>query len=364
MRRSTIVLAAAVFMLPLMTACEGPKGPDGPAGPTGPAGPQGPTGPAGPVGPVGPAGQDSNENCTQCHTNNETLFGKQVQYVESVHRTGGNYERNSASCAACHTSQGFLERIATGSMEASATVEDPTPINCRTCHQIHTTYTAADYALTVSGPNQLLFNEGQGPVDFGEVGNLCSQCHQGRTLSPYPVPGGDDVTITSSRYGYHHGPQAQILAGIGAFELDGNVVNGPMAHGNPGPNPKTCGTCHMASAFGNQSGGHTWKMKYEYHGATEENIAGCGICHSTLVTFDHVGLQTHVEELLEELAVELKRIGVMTSSGSSASGTWPADVAAAFVNWQMVEEDRSLGVHNPPYVIEILDGSITKMKTY
>jgi hypothetical protein len=30
----------------------------------------------------------------------------------------------------------------------------------------------------------------------------------------------------------------------------------------------------------------------------------------------------------------------------------------------MIEEDRSEGVHNPPYVIAILNGSIAKMKTY
>lgn len=361
MRRSTAFVAAALLLIPLFTACEGPKGPEGP---TGIAGPTGPTGPQGPQGPVGPAGQDANENCTQCHTNNEALFARQVQYENSVHRNGGNFERNAADCAACHTSQGFLDRIARGAMEASGTVENPAPINCRTCHKIHTTYTAADYAFTYTQPNQFLFNAGQGPVNFGEVGNLCSQCHQGRTLSPMPVPGGADVTITSSRYGYHHGPQAQILAGIGAFELDGDVVNGPMAHGNPIPNPKLCATCHMASAFGSQAGGHTWKMGYELHGVEEQNIAGCAQCHSTLTSFDHVGLQTQVSEKLEELATELKRIGVMTSSGSSATGTWPADVAAAFVNWQMIEEDRSEGVHNPPYVIAILDGSIAKMQTY
>jgi len=249
-------------------------------------------------------------------------------------------------------------------MEASADVMDPAPINCRTCHQIHTTYTAADYAFTVEGPNDILFNEGYGPVDFGEVGNLCTQCHQGRTLSPFPVLGGPDVKVTSSRYGYHHGPQAQILGGFGAFSLEGDVVEAPMAHGNPAANPDLCATCHMAAAFGNQAGGHTWKMTYEYHGSEEELIAGCGNCHSTLTTFDHVNLQTNVEELLEELATELKRIGIMSASGSSVSGTWPAEVAAAFVNWQMIEEDRSLGVHNPPYVTSVLNESIEVMKTF
>jgi hypothetical protein len=292
-----------------------------------------------------------------------TLFAKQVQYEKSTHRLGGNFERATASCAPCHTHQGFLERIATGATETATDVLDPAPINCRTCHQIHTTFTAADYALTVSGPNDLIFNEGQGPVDFGPVGNLCSQCHQGRTLSPFPVPGGDPVTITSSRYGYHHGPQAQIFGGTGAFSLGSTIPTGPSAHGRS-VNDDACGTCHMGQAFGEQAGGHTWKMTYEYHGSDVENIAGCLDCHTTLTTFDYIGLQTLVEEKLDDLATELMRIGVMRPDHYAKTGTWPADVAAAFVNWQMIEEDRSLGVHNPPYVVAILTASVDKMKTY
>jgi len=362
MRRSTAVLAAAVFLVPLFTACEGPKGPEGPAGIAGAAGPQGPQGPQGPA---GPTGQDANENCTQCHSNDVTLFAKQVQYNQSTHRLGGNFERSTASCAPCHTHQGFLERIATGATSTAADILDPAPINCRTCHQIHTTFTGADYALTVSGPNDIIFNEGFGPVDFGEIGNLCSQCHQGRKLSPFPTPGGDPVTLTSSRYGYHHGPQGQIVGGFGAFSLLGDVVEGPMAHGNPNGNEGVCGTCHMGQAFGEQAGGHTWKMSYEYHGSDVDNIAGCADCHSTLTEFDHVNLQTTVQGLLDELMVELRRVGVMRATSNYANaGTFPADVAAAFVNWQMITEDRSVGVHNPPYVVSILNESITKIKTY
>ena len=50
----------------------------------------------------------------QCHSNDVTLFAKQVQYEKSTHRLGGNFERATASCAPCHTHQGFLERMATG----------------------------------------------------------------------------------------------------------------------------------------------------------------------------------------------------------------------------------------------------------
>jgi hypothetical protein len=287
-----------------------------------------------------------------------------VQYEQSTHRLGGNFERSTTDCAPCHTHQGFLERIQTGATATAEDILDPAPINCRTCHQIHTTYTMADYALTVDFPNDIIFNPEFGPVDFGEIGNLCSQCHQGRTLAPFPVLGGDPVTITSSRYGWHHGPQAEILGGFGAFSLEGDVVEGPMAHGNPNGNEGTCGTCHMGEAFGQQAGGHTWKMSYEYHGHEVDNIAGCKNCHSTLTDFDHVNLQTNVAELLEELATELVRIGVMRPDHYAQTGTWPAEVVAAFANWQMIEEDRSLGVHNPPYVISVLNESIDVMKTF
>ncbi len=361
MRKGIALLAALVFLLPWSYACEGPRGPEGPMGPTGPEGPQGPQGPQGPA---GPAGQDANATCTQCHTNDVQLYARQVEYFASVHRQGGNFERSTSDCAPCHTHQGFIERIATGSTTTAEDIHNPAPPNCRTCHQIHTTYTHADYAFTASGPNELIFNPDQGPVDFGPVGNLCSQCHQARPLDPVLTLGGDSVTITNSRYGYHHGPQGQVLAGIGAFDLSGDVIGGPMAHGKKSVNEESCATCHMAAAFGAQAGGHTWNMTYSLHGSTEDNIAGCVNCHTTLTSFDYVGVQDTVDSLLGELSTELSRIGILASNGLANTGRWPVEVAAAFVNWDMMSQDRSMGVHNPPYVISILEGTVAKMKTY
>jgi len=338
---------------------------DGPAGPQGPEGPAGQQGPAGPAGVAGPAGQDANENCTQCHDNSVTLYAIQVQYSASTHRTGGNFERSTTSCAPCHTHQGFLERISTGSMVTAADVQNPAPINCRTCHNIHTTYTNADLGLTATAPVKL-FNAAHGTVDLGK-GNLCGQCHQGRVLSPVPEIGGPNVQITSSRYGYHHGPQAQVISGVGAFEFPGSMViaSGRTPHGL---SPGTCVTCHMAQAYGAQAGGHTWKMTYEYHGSEEENVAGCNTsgCHVAFEDFHEWGdVPAEITGLLADLAAELKRIGIYTGSGySSKAGSWPGDVAAAFVNWQMFSEDRSKGLHNPQYARAVLTNSIEKMKTY
>jgi hypothetical protein len=365
MRRSSVLIAAAVFLLPMLTACEGPTGPAGPAGTAGATGPAGPTGPQGPA---GPAGQDANENCTQCHTNNTMLFARQVQYENSTHRNGGNFERNDADCAGCHTHEGFLDRVANGNADLSSISPDnPSPINCRTCHQIHTTYTSADYAFTRTAAVTFMFRGGN--FDMGEA-NLCASCHQGNIMGEdVPVIDGPDVTITSSRYGVHHGPQSQVLAAEGAYEFEGsaNIPTGPNSHGNAAVNEDGCISCHMAAAYGAQAGGHTWSMSYDYHGSERGNYAGCNnsACHDGDVdTFDYDDIQTEVEELLAELVVELKRVGIMRADGYATTGTWDANLAAAFINWQMLEEDRSFGVHSPRYVPRVLTNTIEMVKTY
>ena len=206
-------------------------------------------------------------------------------------------------------------------------------------------------------------------MDLGAAsGNLCARCHQARRVSPMPVPGGDPVTVTSTRYGTHHGPQGQIIAGTGLFTF-GNVTTGPHVHGDKAYNEKVCAGCHMNQAYGEQSGGHTFNMKYEYHGSTVENIASCAQCHKTVENFDHFNLRPEVKGLLADLEQELLRLGLRTASTDphnyyATRGTFPADVAAAFVNWQTISEDRSLGLHNPVYVKGVLKNSIAKMKTY
>lgn len=363
LRRSWAFLIVAALAV---TACEGPEGPTGPGGSTGAAGP---AGAAGAAGPVGPAGQDANENCTQCHEDATDLFARQVQYAASTHRQGGNFERgNSASCAACHAHEGYMERIAAGTTAPAAGIENPSPINCRTCHQIHTTYTSADYALTSTAP-VVLFNTSDGTVDYGAAaGNLCAQCHQARALTA-PVIGGADVTITSSRYGYHHGPQAQVVGGVGAVEFTGSesILGGVHTHGdatNP-LNAKVCATCHMATPYGAQAGGHTWFMSYDYHGHTTDNVAGCQTCHKSADDFNYMSdVPTQVAALLGSVETELLRLGIKAAPGTvyAVKGTYAPELAGAFLNWQMFTEDRSMGLHNPPYVIRVLTNTLETLK--
>ena len=345
--------AAGVFLLSFMiVACEGSAGPQGPAGPAGPAGPEGP---------AGPAGEDANQNCTQCHNEDTELFARQTQYYESVHFVGGNFERSTSSCAPCHTHEGFIERLATGEQTATQP-ENPSPVNCRSCHVIHTTYTEADYGFTATDP-VTFWNDFHGTADFAGAGNLCAQCHQGRVLNPVPEVDGADVEITSFRYGYHHGPQGTVQAGVGGFFTE---PAGQHVHASLG-----CQQCHMGAAFGNAAGGHTFNLTYEYHGAEEDLVVGCNEqCHGSVEDFGYLGTQDVVAAGLEELAGLLIQAGMMQDENGpnglhyAVTGTQPANLAAAFVNWQMLEEDRSLGLHNPSYAKNLLNDAIAAVEAF
>jgi formate-dependent nitrite reductase cytochrome c552 subunit len=311
------------------------------------------------------------------------MYEKQAQYEQSTHLLGGHWERNSASCAACHTHQGFIERIATGAMAPASAIATPLPIDCRTCHQIHTTYTDADYALTATAPVTLFntdYETGEPiTVDFGAAaGNLCAQCHQGRPLTDrvadgvLPVINGQDVEVTSSRFGLHHGPQAQVVGGVGAYEFPGSrtISGGPNSHGDPASNEKMCATCHMAeSSSGLELGGHTWRVSFDNEGVREPNVAGCNTCHNDFEDFTEFG---NVPEQIEGLLVQIEQILVdsgfkreMTPgytyhelSVQVNTGVWGANLVAAMLNWQMFAEDRSLGLHNPPYARAVLTNTL------
>jgi mono/diheme cytochrome c family protein len=260
------------------------------------------------------------------------------------------FERNGATCAACHTSQGFAARGGKSDMvNLDAAISAPAPVNCRTCHNIHETGTAADWALTVSAPVTLAINGDT--LDLGKA-NLCANCHQPRAVA---IPTTGDFEVTSSRFGPHHGPQSTMLTGKATYlDYKSSSVHAMI--------PDGCITCHMAEPYGKQSGDHTWKMAYEYHGHEVPNVAGCITCHPELeddATFDRNGLVTEVEALIEEAKVALIATGILLENGSTTvPGTYSAELAGACFDYKTVVEDRSKGIHNPGFTKALLKNAI------
>lgn len=329
-------------------------------------GDQGDVGPQGPPGPEGPIGQDGVENCMDCHNNSQLISEKLFQWEFSVHATGGHYERNTASCAGCHTSQGFLDRLATGGMTASMTIENPLPQNCYTCHQIHSTYTSADWEPTTADP--VTFWVGGETVDLGNS-NLCINCHQARVPTPAVPPVGEtaDYNITNKRYGPHHGAQGMMFTGLGGYELDGSESYTNSLHEQL--IEKACINCHMAAIDGaNEAGGHTFRVRAE--GGGDINEAGCIQCHEDLINADQFqdyvsDTQTEIQMLLDSLSNILLDRGILNPNDLPYADV-PLDLSSLELgilwNYQYVREDQSLGVHNYKYAKALLLNSIEALQ--
>ncbi len=288
------------------------------------------------------------EDCTTCHNDTTLVLSKSVQSATTTHMTGGahDYAGGRTSCTACHSSEGFQEMVATGVgiedfEEATA---NPSPQNCRTCHQIHTTYTEADFALKTTTPVTLIAS-GE-TFDMGD-GNLCANCHQPRRLGPQA--GGGDYEITSTHWGPHHGPQSTVLLGISAYGVpDSTSIHYTLVEDG-------CPVCHMAD------GNHTLAA----------STAGCQSCHAELDTLDHNGVQTEIKALFDELKELLLAKGLLATEVDEETGevevhpnpgTYPEGQAGAAWNWMIVYEDNSFGVHNPSWTKAILEKGIELMK--
>lgn len=350
MTRKLPLLFGAVFVALTVSACEGPVGP---------AGPGGAQGPQGPAGPAGPAGASAMNTCVQCHGHDTALNAIEWQYRASPHYDNVYWEREG-SCMECHNHQGFITRFV-NKQPLPASFDNPSPIGCRTCHEVHTTFTGNDYKLTTTSPVDLYVG---GTANLGGGGNLCANCHQARPISPMPSVGGSPVTIPNFRWGPHYGTQANVAAATGAFHFPGSMTipTSPNAHGQAG-----CETCHMTSAAGTQAanevGGHTFTLRYGQNGANEL-VKACTQCHfhTNTTSFNDRNAQAYTKAQMDELKGLLMAEGIMRADGYAIPGTFPADVAAAFLNHRLFYYDGSYGVHHPQYTFAVLNNTIERMK--
>lgn len=326
-------------------------------GPAGPAGADGVDGIDGTDGTDGADGIAGNVTCLVCHSE-ESLEIKRAQFAMSQHSVGDiavAYAGSRASCAKCHSHEGFVQ-FALG-FDAE-NIAYPSPWQCSTCHGLHQTFEQTDYALRLSDPVVAIFDEnvtfllkGNNTMDLEGGSNLCANCHQSRRGEPNLTNPGETFTITSTHYGPHHSAQANVVYGAGFAEIDGSVAY-PEA-GSSYHLAASCVGCHM-SEFTDGEGGHSFNP----------SLAACNNCHTT-ADFNYGGVQAEVDELLVELRDLLIAAGVVAGDNVDGyhpvKGTYPMAQARAFFNWNGLDEDRSLGAHNPKYVKALLKNSIDAM---
>lgn len=355
-KKMLVLLGVLIAITMVFTACAGPQGEPGPAGPAGPAGPGGP---------AGESVSAADLTCTECHNDTTLIVSKEAQFRQSsVHGTGESFVRGEGTdCAGCHGTEGAKARINAGLPPHDPSVigvVNVSPFDCRTCHNIHTTYTKADFSLT-GGEKPVVLERTGGTFDGG-AGNLCANCHQVRNEKP-TVTGGN-VEVTSARFGPHYGIPAPMLLGEGGL---GDVSGTPSAHYSTVKD--TCVACHMGEEFN-----HTYTP----------DVARCQACHADTADFDINGVRTEVQAMVDELTaifVEKKLMnpdevanpdhlwGIYdpatqkwSNPSADAPLTVPEAVANAMWNYKFVVYDKSMGVHNSAYTKALLQQALDAMK--
>ncbi|NQU82303.1 MAG: hypothetical protein HQ543_12360 [Bacteroidetes bacterium] len=338
-------------------------------GPAGVAGLDGADGADGLAGSDGTNGVDGDVTCLACHSGVNMQSVKE-QFQQSGHSAGEaavEYAGGRASCAECHSSEGFIEFVRTG--DVAENISAPSAWECKTCHGIHQTFDDTDYALRLTDPVAFIF-DATVTVDFDNNSNLCANCHQSRRAEPNITDPGATFYISSTHYGPHHGSQANVLYGAGFAEIAGSISYPVAGSGNHMADAATCTGCHM-NTYDNGEGGHTFTP----------SLDACNDCHGVTETdFDYGNVQTETEDLLTELRDTLVSLGVVeyesgdyyevnpetgvielvTAAGGyhPVVGTYPMEEAQAFFNWTGLDEDRSLGAHNPKYVKALLTNTL------
>ncbi|MEW5924895.1 MAG: hypothetical protein AB1746_13005 [Candidatus Zixiibacteriota bacterium] len=301
--------------------------------------------------------QVSYNSCFTCHGEDGYILAAQGEWLNSIHASGNNVDytnRGGSDCSQCHDHQGFLEYLETGSV--SAPYDNVSAIHCFTCHAPHT---RGNLTLRIDDPyvfkNDVTFDHG--------AGNLCVNCHHSR----FDVRDVVDSVEVGERWGPHHGPQGELVQGTGGYEFDGNAY-GNTGHYNVGEG-NACIGCHMGNPrthVGYKVGGHSFNMVDEESGATLVGI--CQGCHPTAESYDYDGIQTEVTALLEDLKNLLFDAGILIEDGTPPDTIIgdaiiaDKNIAGALYNFVLIEEDRSEGVHNPAYVVDLLETSIDYME--
>lgn len=308
-------------------------------------------------------------NCAYCHDDGHYHVYPE-QWDVSAHAIGNyvGYAGTRAGCANCHSGSGFVAYVKNGQQplnEAPPAIE----ITCATCHDPH----------DASNPSQLrlvsatLANGYEVPLQ--NEGRLCINCHQGRRDAKEYT--NDYLNNLSSHFGPHYGTQGDLLTGQNAITWGYEVGSSPHLQAIE----KACVGCHMAEGSTDESGNSQLAGKHTFSMRTPEgeaNVLACEPCHGDVGDDFNVkklyingiadhdgdgideGLQDEVHGLLEELYNLLPNDGAGHLAITDSSVTL-LEAQAAY-NYLMIEDDRSLGIHNPEFAVELLQLTIGVVK--
>ena len=422
-------VAAAVITACGVWACTSEDGQDGPMGPPGAKGADGDPGPPGPEGPPGEQGLQGEPGppgpgpdgtavltagCLQpCHSFSGIVDQWRTSrhyatYIDNLGDDENTSWTGAKDCGNCHAEDGVQLRVAgdvtyngtvspvelthgqlnyknsTNSAISSIVYAGQTTVaavNCSACHDdspandphltganyvlgafpLRVPSAAGDYAM-IEKSSAIGTSDGTRTREY-RAGNACMWCHKSRKdVTNYVL---EENSITSTSWGPHLGPAADVYSGEGGYEFSGRNY-GNSSHTNL---ETGCVQCHMPPVAANSGiGDHSFYPQ----------VSACQQCHNGADDFDILGGQTQVSGMLQRLRVRLNTLGMLTRDGTTPldnelsdtdfaadnalpqpSGTLvPDDIAGPLYNYFVMARGGALGVHNPNYVQQIVYDSI------
>jgi len=304
----------------------------------------------------------------------------------------GSYVQSAGTrsgCSPCHSGSAYVLWVregrpvnADGLPAATSFVPPATNISCAVCHDPHDATNL--HQLRFSNTN-LQLGDGT-PLTFDKygTGTQCMECHRSRR---YAKTYASNVNSASGSYGAHHGPQADMLLGKNAPDYGIEFSSSPHAVAVlPGEDQgNACVNCHMAGELADAEGniilvgGHSWNMN---NAEGEDHVEACQPCHGNVGESFKVkkyylngnadldgngtakGLQVEVHGLMEQLSTFLPHDAdgnvSITKTNADSMALTPAIMRAGYV-YKWIEEDRSLGMHNPAFTVSLLKAAIEEM---
>ena len=327
-------------------------------------------------------------DCSQCHDGLPNEY-QSAEWNNSLHAQMTRVPSGSASriaCVRCHTAMGFEEYVDNlASPGAYVTNYNYEALTCQGCHDPHNA--ANPYQLRTS--TTVTFNGNTGfTVTNAGLGGFCMNCHNSRNGSvSNSIINYAQLQPTwngGSSFGPHDSPQGDMLEAVNGWTYGQLIASAP--HASVVSN--TCVGCHyqpIAStdpAF-TKAGGHSTLMSYVNSSGVKVDVTYvCTQCHGAITNFDllapdyvgvgySLGIQTQVQLLLNKLSALLPNSTYQANPNNyvadglvkspSSQTNWPAKFLQASYNWQFVNSDGSLGVHNGPYAVGLLKASIANL---
>ena len=303
--------------------------------------------------------------CGGCHAGPEHPTFE--EWSTSAHATvAADINLNSTnlidSCGRCHS--GSVRYCLLGGLPLPVGDAD-VGIVCATCHDPHQTnanpaqvryplFSTNDYYVTATGvyTNQI-----------NPAINLCAQCHNDRGAS-----------WTNSAAPPHHSPQYNILLGTVGELASGLPPYQPASHALLITNQ--CVGCHMQSSPYQSAA----EPAVTGHAFTVDSYTLCQTCHSEpgpLVQFVQGDITNQISALVQDLnlwaatkapalwakyhdlAWEYTTPGQLSSGANgpdaSEQSLIPINIRKARFNLYLIFSDGSLGVHNGPYSVSLLE---------